>query len=109
MRRLFKVVNKDAHYKPFIAYQDVSKLPLNSSEPQIAYRERIKTALQSDGKGASATECLLFHGTTRACLVGEDDAISGICNLPRCALCRIIENSFDVKFCGSQHKFKRSI
>ncbi|KLO15231.1 ADP-ribosylation [Schizopora paradoxa] len=91
LRRLFRIVNNDAHYKPFAAYQ-----------------KRIQTALHSDSKGAtSATECLLFHGTTRACLVGEDDAISGICNLPRCSLCRIIENSFDVKFCGSQHKFKR--
>jgi len=92
LRRLFKVVNNDEHYKPFVAYQT-----------------KIHSILQTEGKNKdiAAVNCLLFHGTTRACLVGEDDAISGICNLPRCALCRIIENSFDVKFCGSEHKFTR--
>jgi hypothetical protein len=48
-------------------------------------------------------EQLLFHGTTRACLLGEDAKSLYLCNLSDCLLCNIIRNSFDVEKCGKSN------
>ena len=63
--------------------------------------------LSTKDKRVGAVESLLFHGTRRTCLLGEDDGQISICSSPQCSLCRIIESSFDVARCGSHHKFSR--
>ena len=52
---------------------------------------------------ADANEQLLFHGTTRACLLGEDAKSVYLCDLPDCFLCNVIRNSFDVEKCGKSN------
>lgn len=48
----------------------------------------------------SGTQSLLFHGTNRACLLGENDQNVLLCGLPKCSLCTILRESFDVNKCG---------
>jgi len=55
-------------------------------------------------KGAQS---LLFHGTNRACLLGENSNHMSLCNLSKCSLCSIIRRSFDISKCGSKHHFTR--
>ena len=54
-------------------------------------------------------EQLLFHGTTRACLLGENEDETLPCDLAECNLCRILRFSFDVALAGSKHEFKRYV
>lgn len=49
----------------------------------------------------------LFHGTTRACRLGEGSHNLVFCELSDCSLCSIIRNSFDVAMCGRKNKFSR--
>ncbi|KAF9444456.1 hypothetical protein P691DRAFT_778238 [Macrolepiota fuliginosa MF-IS2] len=62
-----------------------------------------------DIAGDSPNEQLLFHGTDRACSVGEDSASAGLCRRPDCYLCCIIRSSFDIEKCGTSNKFCKYI
>ena len=53
------------------------------------------------------SEALLFHGTNRACLLGETPENVMPCRLTQCGLCSIIRKSFDVQRCGSKNSFAR--
>ncbi|KAJ2917350.1 hypothetical protein MD484_g3080, partial [Candolleomyces efflorescens] len=69
-------------------------------KPFHRYRARIAAAPGLAGKIVNpANEQILFHGTTRCCLLGEDSRSTRLCNLPQCNLCSVIRNSFDVKRC----------
>lgn len=48
------------------------------------------------GTGLSVNERQLFHGTKRACRLG-DDGTANLCLSMSCSLCQIIQNSFDVR------------
>lgn len=52
------------------------------------------------GSGKKDIESLLFHGTKRACLLGEDANNLRLCSLKKCAACSIIRSSFDIGKCG---------
>ncbi|KAI0337034.1 ADP-ribosylation [Trametopsis cervina] len=52
-------------------------------------------------------ESLLFHGTTRGCLLAENERNGLLCNLPDCYLCSIIREGFDLQKCGRKNKFSR--
>ncbi|KAJ7679197.1 hypothetical protein DFH06DRAFT_506746 [Mycena polygramma] len=54
-----------------------------------------------------ANEQLLFHGTNRGCLLGDEKTRTKLCKLAGCLLCAVIRNSFDVAKCGKRHKFRR--
>ncbi|KAF8343525.1 hypothetical protein F5887DRAFT_289226 [Amanita rubescens] len=56
---------------------------------------------------SNGNEQLLFHGTTRGCLLGEDNNSVFLCNLTDCLVCNVIRNSFDVGKCGLKNKFRR--
>lgn len=74
------------------------------------HRKRIQIhAILSPEERDPAVECLLFHGTERACLLGEEEGQTNLCQLRHCKLCSIIRNSYDVKLCGSHHKFSRYV
>jgi len=53
------------------------------------------------------SEALLFHGTTRGCLLAETSDRTSLCALPTCYLCNILRESFDVSKCGRKNKFSR--
>ncbi|KIM40644.1 hypothetical protein M413DRAFT_446065 [Hebeloma cylindrosporum] len=88
---IFKILSSDSSLKPFHRYR-----ALVASSP--ALRNRTKNP---------ANEQLLFHGTNRFCRLAEDSSRVRLCSLSKCHLCSIIRNSFDVKKCGTKHKFRR--
>lgn len=48
----------------------------------------------------AASEALLFHGTTRECLLAETEKNTALCVSTHCYLCNILRESFDVSKCG---------
>ncbi|KAI6125097.1 ADP-ribosylation [Pisolithus croceorrhizus] len=74
-------------------------------EPYLAYRSSIQETVRA--KDMRGNEQLLFHGTDRACLLGETRNNVVLCSLPKCSMCSILRTSFDVKRCGSKNAFKR--
>ncbi|KAF7374358.1 PARP catalytic domain-containing protein [Mycena sanguinolenta] len=54
-----------------------------------------------------ANEQLLFHGTSRSCLLGDEKSRTQLCKIAGCLLCSVIRNSFDISKCGKRHKFRR--
>lgn len=85
-------------------------LPERMLKPFHKYRETVAAELDAesdDSDSELANEQLLFHGTTRCCLLGDDTRSTRICTLRQCSLCCVIRYSFDVKRCGSKHRFKR--
>lgn len=79
-----------------------------SLQPYLGYRERVTgSSLFSLFWKADPNEQLLFHGTTRACLLGEDANSVYLCDIPDCLLCNVLRDSFDVDKCGNKNKFKR--
>jgi len=91
LQAMYKILWSDASLKP---YNDYRALVAASS----ALRERSTNP---------ANEQLLFHGTNRYCQLVEDGSKVRLCNLSTCHLCCIIRNSFDVRKCGTKHKFRR--
>ncbi|TCD61866.1 Iron-sulfur clusters transporter atm1, mitochondrial [Steccherinum ochraceum] len=55
----------------------------------------------------TGSEALLFHGTTRGCLLAESSDKVTLCASPQCYLCGIIRESYDVGKCGRKNKFSR--
>lgn len=51
-------------------------------------------------RNEAGNEKLLFHGTNRACLLGETSRNILLCGLKECYLCSILRSSFDIKKCG---------
>ncbi|KAH6913472.1 hypothetical protein BKA70DRAFT_723172 [Coprinopsis sp. MPI-PUGE-AT-0042] len=77
-------------------------------QPFYQYRARIASAPGLAGRIENpANEQLLFHGTTRRCLLGDDPRSIRPCDLPLCSLCSVIRKSYEVKMCGAKHRFKR--
>ncbi|KAJ6620076.1 hypothetical protein B0H10DRAFT_2163667 [Mycena sp. CBHHK59/15] len=54
-----------------------------------------------------ANEQMLFHGTSRKCLLGDRKRRTRLCKLPGCLLCSVIRSSFDIAKCGTRHNFRR--
>ncbi|KAF6755458.1 hypothetical protein DFP72DRAFT_811528 [Ephemerocybe angulata] len=83
-------------------------MPERDLKPFHRYRAQVtSTPSLSLSVTNPANEQLLFHGTTRCCSLGEDKRSTRVCDLPQCNLCCVIRSSFDVKKCGSKHRFKR--
>jgi len=47
-----------------------------------------------------ANEQFLFHGTNRSCRLGEAPNNVRLCRMPKCHLCSVIYDSFDISKCG---------
>jgi len=62
------------------------------------HRKQVYSYVRAQNK--LGNEKLLFHGTNRACLLGESSNSVLLCNLKECYLCSILRASFDVKKCG---------
>ncbi|KAN0093142.1 hypothetical protein V8E55_003926 [Tylopilus felleus] len=91
--------------RPEIQYIFKILWPEPALEPYLNYRDRVQSVLKVKEKRGS--EKLLFHGTNRACLLGESSTSVLLCGLKECSLCSILRSSFDVSKCGSKNSFKR--
>jgi len=58
-------------------------------------------------RASRGNEHFLFHGTRRACLLGEDGRHGQPCSSANCSICSIIQYSFDISRSGSTHHFQR--
>ncbi|KAH7925823.1 ADP-ribosylation [Leucogyrophana mollusca] len=79
--------------------------PQSVLEPYLTYRSQVQSLIQA--RDRSGNEKLLFHGTNRACLIGEKPNNVILCSLRECYLCSILRSSFDVNKCGAKNTFKR--
>lgn len=73
-------------------------LPIGVPLCLICCRDQVQTTLKAKDKRGN--EKLLFHGSNRACLLGESSASVLLCDLKECYLCSILRSSFDVSKCG---------
>lgn len=67
----------------------------------ITNRSTVQSTVKA--KDRRGNEHLLFHGTNRACLLGEIGNNVVLCSLQDCSLCSILRTSFDVKRCGKSN------
>lgn len=81
--------------------------PEGTLKPYLDYRASVEASPSMKATGKTEVESLLFHGTTRACLIGEGINNVRLCTLKECSVCSIIRSSFDIEKCGSKHKFMR--
>ncbi|GBE87733.1 hypothetical protein SCP_1104100 [Sparassis crispa] len=51
--------------------------------------------------------CRRWHGTVRACQLGNDDGMHELCRNPACSLCEIIRSSFQLTRVGQRTNFGR--
>ena len=97
---IFRVVMSEESLRPYKNYRCV---PAKFSEPAkscVSYdfaSASVHASLSS--KGLHQLQNFSFHGTHRACLVGENDRNSP-CTLTECCVCSIVRNSFDISKCG---------
>ena len=96
---IFKVLWPEPALEPFLSYRYISIVPSHRGAPPLIYhRDRVQNTLKA--KDMRGNEKLLFHGTNRACLLGESSASVLLCGLDQCYLCSILRSSFDVSKCG---------
>ncbi|KAG1743470.1 ADP-ribosylation [Suillus lakei] len=79
--------------------------PDSNLQPYLHYRKQVQAHVRAPDKPGN--EKLLFHGTNRACLLGESPRHVSSCNLNECYLCSILRVSFDVNKCGTKNGFRR--
>ncbi|KXN91287.1 Tankyrase-1, partial [Leucoagaricus sp. SymC.cos] len=84
---IFRIISPPSFHIPYYQHRDLSE----SSRCTVT----------------SPNERFLFHGTSRACSLGEDRSTIHLCMLPECHLCCIVRNSFDIRKCGTKNKFQR--
>ncbi|KAH7913781.1 ADP-ribosylation [Hygrophoropsis aurantiaca] len=91
--------------RPYV--QTVFKVlwPNTVLEPYLQYRSEVESTVRA--RDRSGNEKLLFHGTNRACLLGEKPNNVLLCGLRECYLCSILRTSFDITKCGAKNTFKR--
>jgi len=77
--------------------------PESLIQPYLQYYDTVRRVTGN----TADIERLLFHGTSRACALGEAGDNVRLCRLARCGLCSIIRSSYDLDLCGSNHKFSR--
>ncbi|KAK7682517.1 hypothetical protein QCA50_014317 [Cerrena zonata] len=90
LHAIYKIISPESNITPFLKYQST-----------------VMTTYWWSPFIRAGSEALLFHGTNRACLLGETPENVMPCKLPQCSLCFIIRESFDVRRCGNKNKFAR--
>ncbi|OBZ66215.1 hypothetical protein A0H81_13795 [Grifola frondosa] len=81
--------------------------PGSALQPFLDYKSIVSKASSWNAPSELDSEVLLFHGTNRACLLGENLRNVVLCNLSECYLCTIIRESYAIEKCGSKHGFTR--
>ena len=67
--------------------------------PDVTDRSPSSTVKGEVGGGIT-TSGLFFHGTDRACALGDTRIKDELCTKKKCSLCAIIRDSFDVERTG---------
>ncbi|KZP04321.1 ADP-ribosylation [Athelia psychrophila] len=97
--------NQKAKPHVFAVYKIIS--PEGTLKPYLDYLATVQASPSIKAAGKTEIESLLFHGTKRSCLLGENSKHSRLCGSSKCSVCSIIRGSFDIEKCGSKHKFMR--
>ncbi|KAF8547827.1 ADP-ribosylation [Imleria badia] len=91
--------------KPKVQFIFEVQWPEHALRPYFAYRAKVQESTHAeDGRG---NEKFLFHGTNRACVLGESPSTILLCYRKRCSLCSILRTSLAVSKCGTKNAFKR--
>ncbi|GJJ10242.1 hypothetical protein Clacol_004468 [Clathrus columnatus] len=116
---LFQLASGDENYQN-VSQQFTSKWIKSTGHPKIHYiykiynpkartvaYEKYRASVEQRGNFKSrglteGNEHRRFHGTTRACNLG-DNGKTALCQIQNCALCSIIRNSFQLQRAGSKH------
>lgn len=70
---------------------------------ELSFRAQVQASVHAeDGRG---NEKFLFHGTNRACMLGESPSTVLLCCHKRCSLCSILRTSLAVSKCGKPFFF----
>jgi len=75
-----------------------------------SYRDAVERRgnFQSQGM-SSGNQCRRWHGTARACTLGDDPKNVKLCGQATCALCSILRTSYKLSFVGTSNMFGRGI
>ncbi|KAN0074498.1 hypothetical protein V8E55_011910 [Tylopilus felleus] len=100
---------KDWHrwdkYRPEVQFIFEVQWPDYALRPYLVYRAKVQASTHAeDGRG---NEKFLFHGTNRACMLGESVSTVLLCCRKTCSLCSILRTSLAVSKCGTKNAFKR--
>jgi len=75
-----------------------------------SYRDAVERRGNFQSQGMSAgNQCRRWHGTTRACTLGDDPKNAKLCGQSGCALCNILKTSFNLSFVSGVNKFGSGI
>ncbi|EPS93941.1 hypothetical protein FOMPIDRAFT_93895 [Fomitopsis schrenkii] len=69
--------------------------------------QRYKLAIERKSNVPGGNSKRLWHGTVRACTVGNSETETQLCNNALCSLCSIMRASFRVARVGKRYSFKR--
>lgn len=96
---IFKVRWPEHALQPYCAYRYCfSQITLASSVDELSFRAKVQASTHAeDGRG---NEKFLFHGTNRACMLGESPSTVLLCCHKQCSLCSILRTSLAVSKCG---------
>jgi hypothetical protein len=73
----------------------------HTAQQHLAANRNYLQAISQQYNGKA--ESYLFHGTQRACYIGEDASKTKTCNNPECHMCSIIKCSFQMKHIGANN------
>lgn len=96
---IFEVQWPEYAMRPYHAYR------YRFSQNMLAYRVvepsfRAKVQASTHAEDGQGNEQYLFHGTNRACMLGESPSTVLLCCHKRCSLCSILRTSLAVSKCG---------
>lgn len=109
IKTIFRIISPPSFHMPYYQHRSAFIYTCRNLSVVISSRDRVCIDLPdiSSHTFISPNEQFLFHGTDRACSLGEDPASTNLCMLPECHLCCIVRNSFDISKCGQKNKFRR--
>lgn len=102
IKAIFRIISPPSFHMPYYQHRSVLIDYLQNLYVTICSRDRVNTDLSSIvcRTFISPNEQFLFHGTNRACSLGENKSNTNLCILPECRLCCIVRSSFDIRKCG---------
>lgn len=107
IKTIFRIISPPSFHMPYYQHRSAFICTCRNLSVVISSRDRVCIDLSdiSSHTFISPNEQFLFHGTDRACSLGEDPASTNLCMLPECHLCCIVRNSFDISKCGMLSDF----
>lgn len=82
-----------------MTFQDISKARFSERlADKHAYISFFRLSVERNRNLAGGNSKRRWHGTVRACKLGDDGSQQTLCTNQRCSLCRIIEVRFCIRF-----------